>query len=127
MRPTCGQTNMYAAAITGTHKSSRLRIARGLQNKVLEAMAMGLPVVTTPAVLEGIQAAVDDGVAIADCPEEFARQVVSLLRNPDLRRERSCRARQYVESRHTWDELSADLEGIIREVAAASSARASHL
>ena len=102
-----------------------LRIARGLQNKVLEAMAMGLPVVTTPAVLAGIQATAADGVATANNPEEFAGQVVSLLRNPDLRRQRSVQARRYVESRHTWDELVADLEGIIRKVVAEAPTRAS--
>jgi sugar transferase (PEP-CTERM/EpsH1 system associated) len=101
-----------------------LRIARGLQNKVLEAMAMGLPVVTTPAVLEGIQAAAEDGVTTANSPEEFAKEVIALLSNPDLCRERSARARQYVESRHTWGELAVDLEDILCKVAAASPAHA---
>ncbi|HUU32482.1 MAG TPA: TIGR03087 family PEP-CTERM/XrtA system glycosyltransferase [Vicinamibacterales bacterium] len=56
-----------------------LHTARGLQNKVLEALAAGVPVVTTNAVREGLPDDVASGCAVADDPEAFARAVVKLL------------------------------------------------
>ncbi|QPK63298.1 TIGR03087 family PEP-CTERM/XrtA system glycosyltransferase [Methylomonas sp. LL1] len=57
-----------------------LRIARGIQNKVLEAMAMAKPVVVTAAAMEGIAANQSIRVTVADAPNEFAEQVVRYLR-----------------------------------------------
>lgn len=56
-----------------------LRIARGVQNKVLEAMAMALPVVASPQALEGIQAEVGRDLLVADSAVQFAEQVMALL------------------------------------------------
>lgn len=61
--------------------------ARGLQNKVLEALAAGLPVVTTTAVAEGLPDSAMPGCIVADDPQEAASAVVSLLqRSPTERR-----------------------------------------
>lgn len=59
-----------------------LRIARGIQNKVLEAMAMAKPIVATSAAMEGIPGNGSLQVAVADNPQEFAAQVVGLLQQP---------------------------------------------
>jgi sugar transferase (PEP-CTERM/EpsH1 system associated) len=56
-----------------------LRIARGIQNKVLEAMAMGRPVVAHPACLEGLSAGVGVEVLVAAEPEEYVRRVAQAL------------------------------------------------
>jgi len=56
-----------------------LKTARGLQNKVLEAVAAGLPTVITSEVSAGLQAAVAPACRVADSPERFAEQVLSLL------------------------------------------------
>ncbi|NEX19736.1 TIGR03087 family PEP-CTERM/XrtA system glycosyltransferase [Thiorhodococcus mannitoliphagus] len=56
-----------------------LRIARGIQNKVLEAMSMGRPVVTTPQALEGIPAESGRHVLVAADPDAFVAQLVRLL------------------------------------------------
>lgn len=56
-----------------------LRVARGVQNKVLEAMAMAKPVVVTPQALEGLSALPDYEVLVASTPEEFVRQVSDVL------------------------------------------------
>jgi len=53
-----------------------LRIARGIQNKVLEGMAMGKPVVTTPQGLEGILAEPERHLLVAETPEGFADAVL---------------------------------------------------
>jgi sugar transferase (PEP-CTERM/EpsH1 system associated) len=71
-----------------------LRIARGLQNKVLEALAAGLPAVVTPTVLAGLPDAARDGCASADDPDRFAAAVLQLLAlSPAERRARAGQAR----------------------------------
>jgi sugar transferase (PEP-CTERM/EpsH1 system associated) len=56
-----------------------LRLARGIQNKVLEAMAMARPVVASPEALEGINAKVDEEIVQADGAAEFVSKAVNLL------------------------------------------------
>jgi sugar transferase (PEP-CTERM/EpsH1 system associated) len=56
-----------------------LRTARGVQNKVLEALASGLPAVVTPAVYDGLPLCARSGCAVAASPEVYAEQVVALL------------------------------------------------
>ena len=64
-----------------------LFVARGLQNKVLEALAAGLPVVVTSAVLSGLPAEVQPGCVSAEDPDDFAKAVVKLLSaTPEARR-----------------------------------------
>ena len=94
-----------------------LRIARGIQNKVLEAMAMGIPVVGTSSAFEGMKAKDDDGIRIADTPREFALGVLTLLRDMALRQECSGQARRYVERCHRWDDHCSRLDTLVREIA----------
>ncbi len=61
-----------------------LRIARGIQNKVLEAMAMARPVVASPAAFEGIDAEPGRDLVIADGAEAMAGSIRRLLADPDL-------------------------------------------
>ncbi|QQS49222.1 MAG: TIGR03087 family PEP-CTERM/XrtA system glycosyltransferase [Acidobacteriota bacterium] len=79
-----------------------LTYARGVQNKVLEAMAMGTPVVATPASVGGLS--VEDGrhLLVAESPEEFASAVNRLLEEQDLRRSLAGAARGFVEHEHRW-------------------------
>ena len=79
-----------------------LRVARGVQNKVLEAMAMGRPVVTTPFGLEGLDAKPDKDVAVAAEATEFARVVVELIRDRERANEMVRSARECVEANYTW-------------------------
>lgn len=59
-----------------------LQVARGLQNKVLEAMAMGKPVVATRAAATGILCTPGENMLIADDPDAMAAAVVSLVNDP---------------------------------------------
>jgi len=68
-----------AAAVTP------MRIARGIQNKVLEAMAMGKPTVTTPTALAGISASPEIDIIVADSAEEFATKTIFALEAPEAR------------------------------------------
>lgn len=95
-----------------------LRIARGLQNKILESMAMALPVVGTKAAFEGLDQAEGSGGFVADDPEAFAEHLVALLQDPALRREAGERARLYVERHHRWPDHGAALEAILSKLLA---------
>src|SRR5262245_4432261 len=93
-----------------------LRIARGVQNKILEAMAMGLPVVGTPAAMQGTWATTTDGVRMAESPHAFAHALVTLLGDHALRHQCGLQARHYVQEHHQWDAHNARLEALLREM-----------
>jgi sugar transferase (PEP-CTERM/EpsH1 system associated) len=94
------------------------RIARGVQNKVLEAMAMGVPVIGTSLAFQGLGITPQDGVRQADNPAEFAQAVIALLTDPKEHRKCVLRARQYVEKHHQWEEHGSLLNRLIKETAA---------
>jgi sugar transferase (PEP-CTERM/EpsH1 system associated) len=96
-----------------------LRIARGVQNKILEAMAMGLPVVGTPAALQGTWATPADGVRMAESPYAFTHELVTLLKEHALQRQCALQARRYVQEHHQWDIHNARLEALLRETVTA--------
>lgn len=86
-----------------------LRIARGIQNKVLEAMAMARPIVASSAAMEGIAADSLMNVAIADEPQEYAAKVVEYLQSSIKRIPEN---RVYVQDHFSWrhnGELLCDL------------------
>jgi sugar transferase (PEP-CTERM/EpsH1 system associated) len=80
-----------------------LQIARGIQNKVLEAMAMGKAVVVSPGALEGLEA--DPGLHLlsASSASEWVQAVLSLFENACLRDRFGAAGRLYVQSRHRWE------------------------
>lgn len=78
-----------------------LRVARGIQNKVLEAMALAKTVVATPQAMEGIAALDGTEVFVADDAEAFAERVMTLANAPDLDTVGD-RARQRVLTSYGW-------------------------
>ncbi len=93
-----------------------LRIARGVQNKILEAMAMGLPVIGTSNAFQGIAATAKDGIRIDDDPKSFADEVITLLHDSELRRVCGQRAREFVSQRCRWQDCGSDLETLIQDI-----------
>lgn len=90
-----------------------LRIARGTQNKILEAMAMGVPVVCTSLAAGGVDAVPGEHLLTADTPAQTAEAVLRILSNP-AERERLARAgRERVLSHHAWPSSMKRLDGII--------------
>lgn len=79
-----------------------LMIARGIQNKVLEAMAMAKPVVCTPEALEGIAATPGQHLVVAKGVTNFAKATVSLLRDHDRALQIGTAARARVEACYSW-------------------------
>jgi len=94
-----------------------LRAGGGTRLKILEAMALGRPVVSTAFGCEGLAVKHGEHLMIADHPEDFADRVTELLENPELV-QRLCRnARRLVESRYDWAALSAQFSKICSQVA----------
>ena len=80
-----------------------LRFAAGVQNKVLEAMAAGRPIVTTSLVNQGLSAQPDRDLLIADTPDEIAAAIRMLLRDPNFCKRLGSSARQFVQTNYRWD------------------------
>jgi len=89
-----------------------LHIARGVQNKVLEAMAMGKALVCTPQALEGIDAEPGKHVLTAVDADAFASAVIRLLSDKDQISEMGLRARMFVEEHYSWQSNLALLDTI---------------
>ncbi|WNM63982.1 TIGR03087 family PEP-CTERM/XrtA system glycosyltransferase [Candidatus Nitrospira neomarina] len=90
-----------------------LRIARGTQNKILESIAMGLPVVATPQAARGIQAKEDEHLFVSATPEDFAHRVIQLLKNPSLRVRLANAAKKQIQKTHSWDSSMKSLDKLI--------------
>ncbi|MCX7879857.1 MAG: glycosyltransferase family 4 protein [Ignavibacteria bacterium] len=80
---------------------SPLFVGSGIRVKILEAMAMELPVVSTIVGKEGITATEENGLFASDNPEEFATYVVQLIKNYDYARYKGEQARKYISENHS--------------------------
>lgn len=89
------------------------RIARGVQNKVLEAMASGLPVVGTSLAFQSLAAGEGDGIRAADSAEALAGELSELLVQPERRQALGQSARSFVERHHRWEDVGASLESTL--------------
>jgi glycosyltransferase involved in cell wall biosynthesis len=94
-----------------------MRYAAGIQNKVLEALASGLPVVASSSAVRALSARAGEDLLVADEPPAFADQVVTLLGSETLRRRFAARGRSFVEREHNWSTIVRRLETIYAEVA----------
>lgn len=90
-----------------------LRIARGTQNKVLEMMAAGIPVVASSRAAKGIQAIAGEHLLVANNAEEFTNHVITLLGDRDLRRKLSAAGRTQAEKAHSWPAAMELLEKVL--------------
>lgn len=94
-----------------------LRMGGGTRIKILEAMALGTPVIATSKGAEGLDVTSGENILIADEPGEFAAQTVRLLRDPDLRAFLADNARKLVEGKYGWDAIGEKFLQLVEEVA----------
>lgn len=90
-----------------------LNIARGTQNKILEAMAMGVPVVTSTAAAGGVDAQDVEHFLVADTPSGYARAILRILDDPAERRRLAVAGRERMLTNHAWPNSMRRLDGII--------------
>lgn len=90
-----------------------LRIARGIQNKVLEAMAMAKPVVASTAAAEGIDAVAGEHLLVGHDVSDEAAKVSALLSDTDERLRLGAAARAYVIAHYGWDMQLAPLDALM--------------
>jgi len=96
-----------------------LRIGGGTRLKIYEAMAAGVPVVSTTIGAEGL--AVEDGrqISLADTPEVFAARCLALLQSPDQARTLATEALSLVTERFSWAQVGRHFESILKAACAA--------
>jgi len=92
-----------------------LIIGAGQQNKILEAMAMGVPCVTTELVNRAIGAEPGVEIFIAGTPEEFATQILMLLDDPERRERVAAAAREFVMRNYSWASIGSRLDTVMSE------------
>jgi polysaccharide biosynthesis protein PslH len=92
-----------------------LRLGGGTRLKILEAMALGTPVVCTTKGAEGLAVTPEEDILIGDRPETFAAQVIRLLDDPLLAEQLARNGRDLVDGRYTWDKIGEDLETVLQE------------
>lgn len=95
-----------------------MQAGSGMQFKILEAMACGLPVVATSLGLGAISATHNENVLIADDPTEFARSCVTLLNNHDFAQTMGSRARDLVNGKYGWGDNVRRVNEIYKTLAA---------
>ncbi len=97
-----------------------MRVARGIQNKVLEAMSMAKPVIATSDAVEGIAAESGHQLYVADTASDYAERVIAVLQEPENARLRS-NAREFVAQRFSWNANLGVLDSLLDGVSGASN------
>lgn len=91
----------------------------GLQNKLLEAMAMGVPVLTSPLANSSLNAPEDEAICIAQTPESFVEKALKLLIDTDFAQQIATTGKAYVTGQFDWSKqntaLEAGLEAVVQQ------------
>jgi glycosyltransferase involved in cell wall biosynthesis len=93
-----------------------IQAGSGIRIKTLEAMALGVPVVSTTVGAQGLDVTHTQELMLADQPDEFAQAIAQLLSNPALAQQTATQARIYVEQHHNLKRNTAELLGFLREL-----------
>lgn len=98
----------YVDSIIGHLNKAQIAVApmrsgSGMQNKIIEAMACGTPVVTTHNGLEGLFAKPDEEILVEDTPNTFSQAVIDLLSNETLYNQLAKNSVRYINEYHSWE------------------------
>lgn len=103
-----------------------LLVGGGTRLKILEAMAMRRPVVSTSLGCEGLAVEPGKHLLLADEPEAFAQSVIELLNSPEKRRTLGIAGRALVEAEYSWEKCGDRLQKVVEEVTRAKTALPSY-
>ena len=95
---------------------SPIRFGAGTLNKVIEPLALGVPVVTTPVGIEGLRLSDPEEISVASSAKDFAESVCAILANWEFGREMALRAQKKIKSRLNWERIVSDLETVYVQV-----------
>lgn len=119
-----GEVDSVADAVRGAGVAvAPLRIGAGVQNKVLEYFALGLPCVSTPLALEGFGAEDGRELLVAESAQAQAEAVLRLLDDRALAERLAKAARDYVEHHHSWAQILAPLRSAVADAVSSASSR----
>ena len=90
-----------------------MQIGTGLQNKLLEAMAMQIPCITSPLANQALQAKENEEILIADTPQAYARHILFLLDNPEKARQIAFAGYEYILSNFSWEAETDKIEKLL--------------
>ena len=93
-----------------------LRVGGGTRLKILEAMALGTPVVSTSKGAEGLEITPGENILIADEPTEFADAVLRLLYDPALRAKLTANGQRLVREQYGWEQTAKKLDQLLHQV-----------
>jgi glycosyltransferase involved in cell wall biosynthesis len=100
-----------------------LRLGGGTRLKVLEALALGTPVVSTSKGVEGLELEPEQHLLLADTPAEFARATLRLLAEPALRARLAVAGRQIVRANYDWRQIGGQLNQLLAATVTARGER----
>ena len=112
IRPAIAQSRVCVVPLT---------VGGGTRLKILEAMALGTPVVSTSKGAEGLEVTSEHDILIADEPAAFAEAVLRLLSDRELRNRLAKNGRRLVREKYDWNTIGAAFDAFLREVVAAKS------
>lgn len=90
-----------------------MQIGTGLQNKLLEAMAMKVPCITSPLANQALKATDREEILVAETPEEYADCIMQLLTDAEFNKKISSNGYQYVLKNFSWEKETAKIEELI--------------
>ena len=88
----------------------------GIKNKLLEAMASGLPCVATPLALQGLSVSTEQQVLVGETEKDLADQICRVLNDDKLARRLGRAAREYVRASHSWPRAAQRYDDVYRDV-----------